>query len=112
MSETKWTDERIIAEAESVVADYQTDHRMRQHIIATMMQVRNDTQAEIDELRQQLAAQWQPVSDGNVIFHQDDRFVKIVIENGNLVATRTLHDLVVTVALPDNIRLCRRAEEE
>lgn len=50
MSE-QWTDERIIAEAESVVADYQTDHRMRQHIIATMMQVRNDTQAEIDALR-------------------------------------------------------------
>lgn len=50
MSE-QWTIERIIVEAEAIVADSQTNCRMRQHIITAMMQMRNDMQAEIDALR-------------------------------------------------------------
>lgn len=50
MSE-QWTDERIIAEAEAIVADYPFDHAMRRHTIGTMTQIRNDMQSQIARLQ-------------------------------------------------------------
>ena len=105
--EPLWSDTRIEAELRRI------GDNMRLYIAdaATVAeQVRDEYEARIAELEQELAQRWEPLPDGAVT--ETTYGERVEIMTGSLINIIDGEDDCHGYELPDNIRLCRRVTQE
>ena len=118
--EPLWSDEKINWQVDLSAASAQEAYRTKKMV----RKVRDDYEAQlsnqyqrierfvelVNQLEAQLAQRWEPLPDGVYDCQHDS--CKVTVDGEWLEASDELYSVSVSVALLDNIRLCRLVTQE